>query len=590
MVILDEFDILLTTEGVVLMKSKSVLTGLFMLATLPLAISTAMAAAPSHKNAPGDQYMAGAGAGAGKLDMYQSTDPNAPGMTKAEFDSGRQIYFDRCAGCHGVLRKGATGKALLPGPMQKLGTDSLKVLIGYGTAGGMPGFETSKEMSAAEVDLMARYIQHPAPTPPEWGLKEMKASWKLLVPVEKRPTKKMNNLNLDNIFSVTLRDSGELAIIDGDSKKIVTILKTGFAVHITRFSKSGRYLYTTGRDGLINLIDLWMETPQTVATIRTGSDARSIDTSKYKGFEDKIAIAGSYWPPAYVFMDGFTLEPKKVVSTRGYTYDEQEYHPEPRVASIVSSHIKPEFVVNVKETGKILLVDYSDLKNLKTTEIEAERFLHDGGWDSSKRYFMVAANMRNTVSVVDTKAGKLAANVKVGIKPHPGRGANWNDVKYGPVWATGHLGDETIAVIGTDPAKHKQNAWKVVRSLKNHGNGSLFIKTHPKSQNLWVDAALSPDAELRQSVSVYDLKNLDKPSQVINLAKLAGITEGRVTHPEYNKAGDEVWFSVWGPKTGESAIVVMDDKTRQLKSVIKDKRLVTPTGKFNLYNTVQDVY
>ncbi len=572
------------------MKSKSVLTGLFMLATLPLAISTAMAAAPSHKNAPGDQYMAGAGAGAGKLDMYQSTDPNAPGMTKAEFDSGRQIYFDRCAGCHGVLRKGATGKALLPGPMQKLGTDSLKVLIGYGTAGGMPGFETSKEMSAAEVDLMARYIQHPAPTPPEWGLKEMKASWKLLVPVEKRPTKKMNNLNLDNIFSVTLRDSGELAIIDGDSKKIVTILKTGFAVHITRFSKSGRYLYTTGRDGLINLIDLWMETPQTVATIRTGSDARSIDTSKYKGFEDKIAIAGSYWPPAYVFMDGFTLEPKKVVSTRGYTYDEQEYHPEPRVASIVSSHIKPEFVVNVKETGKILLVDYSDLKNLKTTEIEAERFLHDGGWDSSKRYFMVAANMRNTVSVVDTKAGKLAANVKVGIKPHPGRGANWNDVKYGPVWATGHLGDETIAVIGTDPAKHKQNAWKVVRSLKNHGNGSLFIKTHPKSQNLWVDAALSPDAELRQSVSVYDLKNLDKPSQVINLAKLAGITEGRVTHPEYNKAGDEVWFSVWGPKTGESAIVVMDDKTRQLKSVIKDKRLVTPTGKFNLYNTVQDVY
>ncbi|MBM4189317.1 MAG: c-type cytochrome [Betaproteobacteria bacterium] len=572
------------------MKSKSVFTGLFMLAALPLAISTAMAAAPNHNKAPGDQYMAGAGAGAGKMEMYQSTDPNAPAMTKAEFDAGRQLYFDRCAGCHGVLRKGATGKALLPGPMQKLGTDSLNVLIGYGTAGGMPGFETSKEMTAAEVNLMSRYIQHPAPTPPEWGLKEMKASWKLLVPVDKRPTKKMNNINLDNIFSVTLRDSGELAIIDGDSKKIITILKTGFAVHITRFSKSGRYLYTTGRDGLINLIDLWMETPQTVATIRTGSDARSIDTSKYKGFEDKIAIAGSYWPPAYVFMDGFTLEPKKVVSTRGYTYDEQEYHPEPRVASIVSSHIKPEFVVNVKETGKILLVDYSDLKNLKTTEIEAERFLHDGGWDASKRYFLVAANMRNTVSVVDTKDGKLAANVKVGIKPHPGRGANWNDTKYGPVWATGHLGDETIAVIGTDPAKHKQHAWKVVRSLKNHGNGSLFIKTHPKSKNLWVDAALSPDADARQSVTVYDLKNLDKPAQVINLAKLAGITEGRVTHPEYNKAGDEVWFSVWGPMKGTSAIVVMDDKTRQVKTVIKDPRLVTPTGKFNLYNTVQDVY
>ena len=569
------------------MKVKQ-LSKVVMLAALPFALSSAWAA--DDRTSASNTYLQGGGSSLAGVDMYQSSDPNAPAMSKAEFDQSRQIYFDRCAGCHGVLRKGATGKALLPEPMQKLGTESLKVFIHYGTPGGMPGFGTSNEMTDKEIEMMARYIQHPAPQPPEWGMKEIRSSWKLLVPPEKRPKKKMNNINLENLFSVTLRDSGELALIDGDSKKIITILKTGFAVHITRFSGSGRYLYTTGRDGLINLIDLWMETPQTVATIRTGSDARSIDTSKYKGFDDKIAIAGTYWPPAYVLMDGFTLEPKKVMSTRGYTYDEQEYHPEPRVASIVSSHIKPEFVVNVKETGKVLLVNYSDLKNIKTTEIEAERFLHDGGWDSSKRYFLVAANMRNTVSVVDTKEGKLAANVKVGSKPHPGRGANWNDTKFGPVWATGHLGDDTVAVIGTDPAKHKENAWKVVRSLKNHSNGSLFIKTHPKSKNLWVDAALSPDEEAQQSVSIFDLKNLDKPAEVVNLAKLAGIAKGRVTHPEYNKAGDEVWFSVWGPKTGESAIVVMDDKTRKLKTVIKDKRLVTPTGKFNLYNTVKDVY
>ena len=562
------------------------------LASLSLAMSMAFAAEPpkQHTETPEGTYLQGGGSTLAGVEMYQSTDPDAPPMTKAEFDQGRQIYFDRCAGCHGVLRKGATGKPLLPKDMQKIGTEGLKVFVHYGTPGGMPGFGTAKEMSDAEVDIMARYIQQTPPTPPEWGMKEMRGSWKLIVPVDKRPKKKMNNLNLANLFSVTLRDSGEVALIDGDSKKIVAILKTGFAVHISRLSKSGRYLYTTGRDGLINLIDLWMETPATVATIRTGSDARSIDTSKYKGYDDKLAIAGTYWPPAYVLMDGFTLEPLKVMSTRGYTYDEQEYHAEPRVASIVSSHIKPEFVVNVKETGKVLLVDYSDLKNLKTTEIEAERFLHDGGWDSSKRYFLVAANMRNTISVVDTKEGKLAANVKVGTRPHPGRGANWNDVKYGPVWATGHLGDDTVAVIGTDPAKHKANAWKVVRTLKNHGSGSLFIKTHPKSKNLWVDAALSPEDEIQQSVSVFDLRNLDKPAQVINIAKLAGISKARVAHPEYNRAGDEVWFSVWGPKDGESAIVVLDDKTRKLKAVIKDKRLVTPTGKFNVYNTQHDVY
>jgi nitrite reductase (NO-forming)/hydroxylamine reductase len=64
----------------------------------------------------------------------------------------------------------------------------------------------------------------------------------------------------------------------------------------------------------------------------------------------------------------------------------------------------------------------------------------------------------------------------------------------------------------------------------------------------------------------------------------------RVVQPEYNKAGDEVWFSVWNGKTQESALVVVDDKTRKLKAVIKDPRIVTPTGKFNVYNTVHDVY
>jgi nitrite reductase (NO-forming)/hydroxylamine reductase len=64
----------------------------------------------------------------------------------------------------------------------------------------------------------------------------------------------------------------------------------------------------------------------------------------------------------------------------------------------------------------------------------------------------------------------------------------------------------------------------------------------------------------------------------------------RVVQPEYNYAGDEVWFSVWNGKDQVSAIVVVDDKTRKLKTVIKDERLVTPTGKFTVYNTQHDVY
>jgi nitrite reductase (NO-forming)/hydroxylamine reductase len=51
-----------------------------------------------------------------------------------------------------------------------------------------------------------------------------------------------------------------------------------------------------------------------------------------------------------------------------------------------------------------------------------------------------------------------------------------------------------------------------------------------------------------------------------------------------------VWFSVWSGAKEESAIVVVDDRTLKLKKVIKGPQMVTPTGKFNVYNTVKDVY
>ncbi len=518
--------------------------------------------------------------------------PKAPAITSAEFNRSKQIFFERCAGCHGVLRKGATGKPLTPDITLKRGTDYLKAFIGYGSPAGMPAWQTTGVLSEEEVDAMARYLQHEPPTPPEFGMPEMKATWKVIIPPEKRPKKKMNSYNLQNLFSVTLRDEGKVALIDGDSKKIITTIDTGYAVHISRLSASGRYLYVIGRDAKINLIDLWMKTPDNVAEIKIGMEARSVETSKYKGWEDKYAIAGSYWPPQYVIMDGDTLEPKRIVSTRGMTVDTQEFHPEPRVAAIVASHEHPEFIVNVKETGKVLMVNYEDIDNLKVTEIGAARFLHDGGWDSTMRYFMTAANKSNKIAVVDSKEGKLTALIDVGQIPHPGRGANFIDPKYGPVWATSDLGDEGISVIGTDPKGHKQNAWQVVRTLKGQGGGSLFIKTHPKSSNLYVDTPLNPNEKVSQSVAVFDINNLDKGYEVLPIAEWAGLGEGpkRVVQPEFNKAGDEVWFSVWSGKDQQSAIVVVDDRTRKLKRVIRDKRLVTPTGKFNVYNTMHDVY
>ena len=515
-----------------------------------------------------------------------------PVLSEAEFTVATQLFFERCAGCHGVLRKGATGKPLTPDITSQKGTEYLKALITYGSPAGMPNWGSSGDMTAEQIDIMARFLQQEPPAPPEFGMPEMEASWKVMIAPEDRPTSPQHERNIDNFFSVTLRDAGQVAIIDGDTKEIVTVLDTGYAVHISRVSASGRYVFTIGRDALINMVDLYMDPPATVAQIKIGLEARSVETSKYKGYEDKYAIAGSYWPPQYVIMDGDTLEPLKIVSTRGMTVDTQEYHPEPRVAAIVASHEHPDFIVNVKETGHILLVDYSNIDDLAVTDIGAARFLHDGGWDRSKRYFLTAANQSDKVAVVDSRERKLVALTDVTKTPHPGRGANLDDPDYGPVWVTSALGNANITFLGTDPVLRPDNAWKTVRVIKGMGGGSLFVKSHPNSTNLWVDAPLNPDESFSQSIAVFDVNNLDAGFEVLPIGEWADVGDGpkRVVQPEYNKAGDEVWFSVWSGKEQESAIVVVDDETRELKTVIKGPELVTPTGKFNIYNTLNDVY
>jgi nitrite reductase (NO-forming)/hydroxylamine reductase len=44
-----------------------------------------------------------------------------PTLSKADFEEAKTLFFQRCAGCHGVLRKGATGKNLEPENTLELG-------------------------------------------------------------------------------------------------------------------------------------------------------------------------------------------------------------------------------------------------------------------------------------------------------------------------------------------------------------------------------------------------------------------------------------------------------------------------------------
>lgn len=540
-----------------------------------------------------------------KAEAAESKDTTTkPTLSEADFEKAKTIYFQHCAGCHGVLRKGATGKNLEPiatkkgkdGKEEKVGTlklgqKRLEKIITEGTEGGMNNF--SDILSKDEITLLATYIQMDPPIPPEMSLAQMKENTKVFVDPKDYPDKPLHDRNWENFFVAIERDAGKVAVIDGDKHEVVAHIDTGYAVHVIKAQENhhtdkpdpaavpGRFWYTMGRDGKMNKIDLW-QTPDKmlVAETKIAYDARDVAISG----DGKYVIGGGYWPPHFVIADAKTMEPLKVVSTRGVNID-GDYVNESRVAAIYTTPNKPNFLVAAKELGQMWQVDYSDLDNLQISKMDTAKFLHDGFFDPTGRYFQIAANASDKMVVVDTEEAKKEAIIDVGKMPHPGPGANWDDKECGPVAGTTHIGEGTVTVWGNDPAGHADKAWKTCYTVETDGPG-LFIRTHPKSKYVWADQTKHPEPEIQQSIKVIDKET----RQVVKTIRLTDKPGQLAVHFEFNKDGTEVWASVWNSKDSKEPngeIVVFDADTLEEKTRIKG--LYAPTGKFNVFNRTNHI-
>jgi len=512
----------------------------------------------------------------------------APTLSDADFEKAKTIYFQRCAGCHGTLRKGATGKNLEPKKTRKLGQKRLEKIITYGTEGGMNNFDDI--LTKDEITLMAKYIQLDPPIPPEMDLALMKKRHKVYVDPKDYPTKPLHGRNWQNFFLVIERDVGKVAVIDGDKKEVIAHIPTGYAVHVLKTAEHhkflhsenpGRFWYIMGRDGMMTKIDLW-QTPDKmkVAQVQVAYDARDVAVSG----DGKYVIGGGYWPPHFVILDAKTMEPLKVVSARGVNVD-GKYVNESRVAAVYDTPMASTWLVSMKELGQMWQVDYTDLHNLKMTKIDSAKYLHDGFFDPTGRYFQIAANASNKIVVIDSKTQKLEAMIDTDKKPHPGPGANWIDPKCGPVGGTTHLGVGKITVWGNDPIGHKDQAWKICYEVETDGPG-VFIRTHPKSDYVWADQTKHPDPEVQQSIQVISKKT----REIVKTIRLTDKPGYAAVHIEFNDDGSEVWTSVWNRKDSKKPngeIIIFDAKT--LKEKARIKGLYAPTGKFNVYNRVNHV-
>jgi nitrite reductase (NO-forming)/hydroxylamine reductase len=507
---------------------------------------------------------------------------DGPPITVEEFAEAQRIYYGNCTGCHGVLREGTAGNPLTPDIMRERGTEYLQAVINYGASSGMPSWGTTAVLTPPQINMLARYLQHPVPQPPDMDAYEIRDGWRLEQLPAERPTAPEHRRNLDDLFVVTLHDTGQIMLLDGPQRSIIGTVPVGRSPHRVTASASGRYLYVICRDGTLSMVDLFSDPPERVATVRVGYEARTVGAAAYPGFEDRYVLAGAAWPPQLVLLDGATLEPLRLVSTRGYGSHGRGYHPEPRVADITGSPAHPEFVAEIKETGQVLLFPYDRLDPLQIHTLETVRELRAGTFALDSRFYLTPADT-NAVSVVDLAARRVIAEIPAKVFGG-GTGVAYRHDRFGPVWVTSTIVENELLVIGTDPDGHPTSAWQILERAAGPAAGSLFLSTHHASPHLWMDMPLAPEVTSSQSVAVFRRNELGEPPRTLPVASWSGLAEGprRAVQPAFDATGKEVWVLVWNPQDQGSAIVVVDDATLEPKTTIRDPQLVTPTRIYNV--------
>lgn len=497
--------------------------------------------------------------------------PAAP-LSDADFMKASSLYFNRCAGCHGVDRQGSAGNPLSDWQMRSRGDTHIREILHYGTPWGMPNWGTSDQLSSEEMSLLSRFLQRPAPKPPAFTQTDIKASWKLKVPVAKRPKTRQFPVAAEDLFASIQHDSGRLLLISAKSKKVLTDIDVGVAPHDIDVSLDGRYLYLIRRDGHVVLIDLFMEQPGIVAEVRVGLEARSIAVNQTS--RPARVLTGSYWPEQYSILNAHTLEPIRTKSLGRHGA---------RISQITNLPNSLNFILATNDTNNLHMLNAARSRFKAVSRLEAPGLLRGGSFDSTGRYFLIPQRDAQVV-VLDSKQKQLLEPIATPSLQGGSVGVSYEDPIYGAAWASSSMQGPYVVAVGTNPKKRPDHAWKVIREVELPSAGSLFIGTHPSSSNLWVDLPLSASPKYSEAVMVIDQQSKISKVRRLPIVQWAGLTHqrARVLHPQFNAAGDEVWLTVWSRQDRPSAIVVVDDKTLELKTIIQDTRLITPIRTFSL--------
>ncbi|HEC23898.1 MAG TPA: hypothetical protein ENI95_13370 [Chloroflexi bacterium] len=462
-----------------------------------------------------------------------------------------QAFRDTCGGCHGPNREGGTGPALIPARLtadDEFYFDTIKngrpgtVMPAWGAAG----------LSDEEIWALVEYIRtEPNAEEVQWEMEQILASHEVLIPEEELPSEPLHDGNLENLMLVTEREARSIAVFDGDTHTLLGHIEASYRAHGYAFDPtSDRWVYNVGRDGWLFKIDLY--SLQAVARVRVGQDSRGLAISD----DGRYLIVGNYVPTTAVILDAQTLEPLKVIHTRGVDPDGNEVDSRVCITSDVSPDlVGPYFILGLKEAGQVWRIDYSD-PEFPIDQVEnVGRILHDGFLSPDNTRFYIASQEDNWMAVIDVENWELVDQIPTGDTPHPGSGATWevDGVEYG---ATVHAGEGKVTVWNLETNE-------IVAEIPTSGPG-LFIRSHEDNPYIWADTLFG---ERPNEIYVIDRETFE----VVEV-----IDDGvQTVHPEFTADGQYVYISDWLGDT----VRIYDANTFELIAEVGG--VTTPTGIFN---------
>jgi len=486
----------------------------------------------------------------------------AGGAVAAPLFAGKpvdQAYGDSCGGCHGPHREGATGPALIPNRLTS-NDDYYFQIIKNGRPGTVMPAWGKAGLSDEEIWALVGFARsQPKSEDVQWDLDQIKASHQVLVDEKTLPAKPTHSGNLDNLFLVTEREARGIAVIDGDTHKLLGKIDASYRAHGYTFDPtSDRWAYNVGRDGWLFRIDLY--TLQATQKVKVGLDSRGIAISD----DGRFVIIGNYVPNSAVILDAASLEALKVIKTEGNDPEGKFVKSRVCITSDVSPKlVGPYFIIALKEAGQMWRIDWSK-PDFPVEKVEGVgHILHDGFLSPDNKRFYIASQKDNWMGVIDVANWKLVDKISTGTTPHPGSGAAWEASDGHFYGATTHAGEGKVTI--WDLADDK-----IAAAIPTAGPG-LFIRSAENSPYVWADSMFA-----KPSNHIYVIDK-NPPFKVVKV-----IEEGtQPLHPEFTADGKFVYVADW-----------QDNKVRVYNATTFEKvaeigGIVTPTGIFNSHRRAE---